>query len=139
LKLGDRKFDLVYAFGVVQYTADPQRMIGEIHRVLDDGGEAIVMVYNRYSWLSLLSKLTGKNLAHEEAPAFRPFSIGQLREALRAFSDVEIHRERFPVQTGLHDGLAARLYYGLFVQAFERLPRSWVGPLGAHLIAKARR
>jgi SAM-dependent methyltransferase len=139
LGLEDGRFDLVYAFGVVQYTAAPQRMLGEMHRALGEGGEAIVMVYNRYSWLSLLSTLSRKNLVHEEAPAFWPFSVGQLREALRAFSEVEIHRERFPVQTGLHHGLAARLYYGLFVQAFNQLPRSWVDSFGAHLIARARR
>src|SRR5438552_2763549 len=45
-------FDLVFAHGVVQYTADPQRLVDECRRVLRPGGEAIVQVYNRVSWLN---------------------------------------------------------------------------------------
>jgi 2-polyprenyl-3-methyl-5-hydroxy-6-metoxy-1,4-benzoquinol methylase len=139
LEFEDESFDLVYAFGVVQYTCNPTRMVGEIHRVLRGGGDAILMVYNRYSWLALLSALSGSNLAHEEAPAFQPYSIAQFRRLLGDFADVEIRAERFPLPTSLHKGLAARLYYGVFVGAFNLLPRTWVRSFGAHLIAKARR
>src|SRR5436309_1043045 len=43
-------FDLVYAHGVVQYTANPERLVAECRRVLRQGGEAIFQVYNRISW-----------------------------------------------------------------------------------------
>ncbi len=135
----DQSFDLVYAYGVVQYTSNPERMVGEMHRVLRVGAEAILMAYNRYSWLTLLSKLSGRDLAHEEAPAFEPYSIDQFHRLLDSFSRVEIHPERFPVRTRLHKGLVARLYYTFFVGAFNFLPRSWVRPFGAHLIVKAKR
>src|SRR5207247_1056290 len=46
LPLPDDSFDLVYAHGVVQYTADPQRLVNECRRVLKPGGEAIFQVYN---------------------------------------------------------------------------------------------
>src|SRR5437588_7454317 len=57
LPFPDNTFDLVYAHGVVQYTPDPARLVGESRRVLRPGGEAILQVYNRWSWLNALSKL----------------------------------------------------------------------------------
>jgi SAM-dependent methyltransferase len=137
LELGDGAFDAVYAHGVVQYTGDPARMVAEIRRVLRPGGEAIVMVYNRYSWLGVLSRLFGVGLEHEDAPGFRIHSIAELRALLSGFAQVEIVPERFPVRTRLHSGWKAALYNTLFVDAFNMIPRRLVRPLGWHLIGKA--
>ena len=63
----DSTFDVVYAHGVLQYTADPARMIAECHRVLKTSGVGIFMVYNRVSWLSALSKVMQVPLEHEDA------------------------------------------------------------------------
>lgn len=135
----DGSFDLVYAHGVLPYTPDPARMIGEIHRVLAPGGEMFLMAYNRYSWLTLLSKLSGKNLRHEEAPVFRSYSPRELRKMLAGFSRVEIVPERFPAETGLHRGAAARFVYSLLLGLFRITPERIVRPFGAHLVVKAVR
>jgi len=139
LQFPDRSFDVVYAHGVLQYTNDPAAMIREIHRVLKPSGEAILMVYNRYSWLNLLSTLFGVKLEHEDAPVLRKYSIGEFRSLLSAFSRAEIIPERFPVRTLLHSGLKAKLYNTFFVDAFNLIPRVLVRPLGWHLMAKAAR
>lgn len=139
MSFSDDCFDVVYAHGVVQYTANPQRMVDEIYRVLRKDGIAIIMVYNRYSWLNILSKLSGKKLTHEEAPAFEPYSIKQFYSLLNKFSKVEIFPERFPVRTTLHKGLIANMYYTFFVGTFKMLPSSWIKRFGAHLVAKAKR
>ena len=68
LPLPDNCFDLVYAHGVVQYTANPQRLVDECLRVLKPDGEAIFQVYNRVSWLNALSKLMKVGLEHDDAP-----------------------------------------------------------------------
>ena len=137
MEFADNTFDLVYAHGVVQYTAHPERMIQEMHRVLKPGGAAFLMAYNRYSWLVALSKVTGKNLTHEEAPAFELYTRSRFRELLKPFSRVEIIPERFPVNTGLHQGALSKICYGGIVFFFNALPKSWTGPLGAHLVARA--
>ena len=137
MQIDDESFDVVYAHGVLQYTDNPQRMISEIHRVLRPGGEAILMVYNRYSWLYALSKLFGTSLEHEDAPAFKTFSIRQFKRMLSGFSRVEITPERFPVKTRLHTGLKASVYNGLFVGTFGLIPRPIVRPFGWHIMAKA--
>ena len=129
-------FDAVYAHGVLQYTDDPLEMVREIHRVLKPGGEAILMGYNRYSWLFALSKLFGTRLEHEDAPAFKTFSIPQFRRMLSGFSHVKITPERFPVKTRLHHGLKASVYNILFVGTFNLIPKPMVRPFGWHIMAK---
>ena len=139
LQFEDNSFDVIYAHGVVQYTADAQKMVNELYRVLRPGGEAILMVYNKYSWLNALSKLVNVGLEHEDAPVLRKLSIGQFTRLLSPFVGVRIIPERFPVKTRLHSGLKAKLFNGVFVGLFNSLPRRLVRPLGWHLMAFARK
>ncbi|MCO5189643.1 MAG: class I SAM-dependent methyltransferase [Anaerolineae bacterium] len=133
----DNQFDVVYAHGVLQYTIDPRRMLAEIHRVLRPGGQAILMVYNKYSWLSALAIITPADLEHVDAPGFATYSSRNFRSMLTAFSNVNIIPERFPVKTQLHGGLQARLYNDLFVGTFNALPQPLVRWSGWHLMAFA--
>jgi SAM-dependent methyltransferase len=137
LQFEDNSFDVVYAHGVLQYTADASRMATEIHRVLRPGGEAILMVYNKFSWLNALSKLMKVELEHEDAPVLNTYSIREFANLLRPFDRVQIIPERFPVRTRLHQGLKATLFNGLFVTTFNLLPRPLVRPYGWHLMAFA--
>jgi 2-polyprenyl-3-methyl-5-hydroxy-6-metoxy-1,4-benzoquinol methylase len=136
LKFDDNSFDVVYAHGVIQYTADSQAMIDEIYRVVKPRGEAIMMVYNRNSWLNFLSKLMKVELEHEDAPVLRKFSIGEFKNMLHRFSKIEIIPERFPVKTRLHHGTKAILYNSVFVGLFNAIPRPITRPLGWHIIVK---
>jgi ubiquinone/menaquinone biosynthesis C-methylase UbiE len=135
----DGSFDVVYGHGVVQYTADAPQLIRECHRVLQPGGEAIFMVYNRVSWLNALSKLMKVPLEHEDAPVLKKYSISEFRALLSPFREVRIVPERFPVKSRLHKGLKGVMFNTAFVGAFNALPRSWVRPLGWHLMAFCRR
>jgi SAM-dependent methyltransferase len=139
LPFGDNAFDLVYAHGVVQYTADPQRLVDECRRVLKAGGLAIFQVYNRVSWLNALSKLMKVGLEHADAPVLLKFSIPEFRRLLRGFSEVRIVPERFPVKSRLHGGWKGALYNGVFVGAFNVLPRPVVRRFGWHLLAFCRK
>ena len=135
LPFPDASFDLVYAHGVVQYTAHPERLVAECRRVLKPGATAIVQVYNRISWLNALSKVMKVGLEHEDAPVLRTFSIGELRALLRGFGEVRIVAERFPVKTRLHGGWKGALYNGVFVGVFNKVPRPLVRRFGWHLLA----
>lgn len=137
LRFDDDSFDVVYAHGVLQYTADDKRMLNELFRVLRPGGEAIFMVYNKYSWLNALSNLMKIELEHEDAPVLRKYSIWQFKKMFKRFQHVRIVPERFPVRTKLHHGGKAELYNRLFVPFFQRLPKSIVRPFGWHLLAFA--
>lgn len=135
----DASFDHVYAHGVIQYTADPATLVRECHRVLKPGGTAIFMVYNRISWLNALSKVMKVALEHEDAPCLRKFSIGEFRALLAPFAESRIVPERFPVKSRLHGGWKGWVYNTCFVGTFNALPRSWVRPLGWHLMAFCRK
>jgi len=137
MDFADNTFDMVYAHGVLQYTANAQRMIDEIYRVLKPGGEAVLMVYNKYSWLNFLSKIMKVELEHEDAPVLKKYSIWAFKKMLGSFSRVQIIPERFPVKTRLQRGVKAVLYNGLFVPFFQIFPKFLVRPLGWHIMAFA--
>jgi len=139
LRFDDETYDVVYAHGVLPYTADDQLMIDEIRRVLKPGGEAILMAYNKYSWLNLLSKVAMVELEHQDAPVFRLHSLQDFRGLLKRFKNVHIVTERFPVKTMLHRGLKGAMYNLLFVRVFNLIPRLLVRPIGWHLIAFANK
>ncbi len=135
LPFADNSFDFVYAHGVVQYTASPQKLVDECRRVLKPGGQALFQVYNRVSWLNALSKLMKVGLEHDDAPVLLKFSIGEFRTLVEGFRDVRIVPERFPVKSRLHGGWKGAVYNGLFVGTFNALPRSVVQRFGWHLLA----
>jgi SAM-dependent methyltransferase len=139
LPFPDASFDFVFAHGVVQYTANPQRLIDEVRRVLKPGGEAVFQVYNRISWLNALSKLMKVGLEHDDAPVLLKFSAGEFRRLLTGFRDVRMVFERFPVKSRLHGGWKGAIYNGLFVGTFNALPRSLVERFGWHLLAFCRK
>jgi SAM-dependent methyltransferase len=132
-------FDVVYGHGVIQYTANPERLIAECHRVLKPGGRAIFMVYNRISWLNALSKLMKVQLEHEDAPVLRKFSIAEFRRLLTPFATADIVPERFPVKSRLHKGWKGVAFNTMFVGTFNALPQGLVRPLGWHLMAFAKK
>jgi ubiquinone/menaquinone biosynthesis C-methylase UbiE len=135
LPFPDASFDVVYGHGVIQYTADAPQLIREMHRVLKPGGTAIFMVYNRVSWLNAMSKVMKVALEHEDAPVLKKYSIGEFKALLSPFAEARIVPERFPVKSRLHKGWKAVAFNGVFVGTFNALPRSWVRPLGWHLMA----
>jgi SAM-dependent methyltransferase len=138
LPLPDRSVDVLYAHGVLQYSADPRGIVTEAQRVLRPGGTAIFMVYNRVSWLMAMSKVMKVPLEHQDAPGLRMYSIPEYRELLRGFRSVEIIPERFPVKSRLHGGWKGTLYNTFFVGAFNVVPRVLVRRFGWHLMAICR-
>jgi SAM-dependent methyltransferase len=135
----EASFDVVYGHGVLQYAANPAAIVAEAHRVLKPGGQGIFMVYNRISWLNALSKVMKVALEHEDAPVLVKYSIPEFRRLLSPFAQVDIVPERFPVKSRLHGGWKGTAFNVGFVGAFNALPRSWVRPLGWHLMAFTRK
>jgi SAM-dependent methyltransferase len=139
LPFANDTFDLVYAHGVVQYTANPQALVDECRRVLRPDGQAIFQVYNRISWLNALSKLMKVPLEHEDAPVLLKYSAAGFRRLLKGFREVRIVEERFPVKSRLHKGWKGTLFNTLFVGTFNALPRPLVRRFGWHLLAFCRK
>ena len=139
LEFEDNTFDMVYAHGVIQYTANAQKMVDELHRVVKPGGEVIMMVYNRKSWLNFLSQTLGVGLEHEDAPVLKKYSIAEFKHLLTKFSDLRIVPERFPVKSRLQKGLKAVFFNIFFVPVFNLIPKNITRNTGWHIMAFARK
>ena len=139
LDFPDGCFDVVYSHGVLHHTVDTEKSIDEVYRVLRTGGEAIVMLYNRYSWFNLAAVLSGTSIEHakKDAPIIRRYSTGECRKMFHRFRDVQIHVDRFPKRTLKFDNLFAKLNNYILVPFFELLP-DWIKrPLGWHIMIRA--
>jgi ubiquinone/menaquinone biosynthesis C-methylase UbiE len=138
LQFPDAVFDVVYAHGVLQYTANAQAMVDEARRVLKPTGTFVSMVYNRKGWLNVMSKWFHIPLEHEDAPVLNKYTIREFRRMLSGFLDVKIVPERFPVKSKLHQkGLKAFAFNTVFVALFNWIPRPLVRRAGWHLMAVA--
>ena len=137
LKYENDSFDVVYAHGVIQYTADAERMVAELKRVVRPGGQVIIMVYNRNSWLNFMSERFGVALEHEDAPVLKKYTIDELKNLLSIFAKVEIVPERFPVKSRLQKGLKAAFFNNIFVPVFNIFPKTLTRSTGWHLMAFA--
>lgn len=85
LEFDDKEFDLVWSWGVVQHTANPERMAAEVHRVLKGGGEFRMMVYNRRSMHAVVNVVRGTL----SGKPFRGFTISDM---LNHYSDGYVAR-----------------------------------------------
>lgn len=139
MRFSDHTFDMVYVHGVIQYTADGQKMIDEAYRVLKPGGELIGMVYNRKGWLNWMSKIFKVELEHEDAPVLKKYSISEFKKMLCSFSSVRIIPERFPVKSRLHKGLKGFFFNTFFVGLFNLIPRPLIRQSGWHIMAFAKK
>ena len=135
LPFPDGSFDFVFAHGVVQYTGNDQALVDECRRVLRPGGTAVFQVYNRMSWLNLLSRVMKVGLEHQDAPVLRKYSAAEFRRLLTGFASVRLVPERFPVKSRLHKGWKGAVYNTAFVGTFNALPRALVRRFGWHLLA----
>lgn len=134
LEFPDDSFDVVYAHGVLQYTADISKMLEESLRVLKSRGAFIGMLYNKKGWLNTMSKLFKVDLEHDDAPAFNLYTRREFEDLLSDFREVSIISERFPVRSRLQKGWKARMFNTIFVGVFNLIPRAWVRPWGWHLM-----
>lgn len=57
LSYADNTMDIIYSCGVIHHVANPQKAISEIHRVLKPNGLAIISVYSKYSWHTIVNLL----------------------------------------------------------------------------------
>jgi len=134
-------FDVVYSHGVLHHTVDTEKSISEVRRVLKPGGEAIIMLYNRISWLAFVAWISGTNIEHAEkdAPIIRKYSTKECRELFREFSNVRIHVDRFPKRTLKFDNLAGKLNNYVLVPFFNILPDAIRRPFGWHIMIRANK
>lgn len=117
LPFKDHTFDFVVSIGCLHHTGDTERSIHEIHRVLKHDGTAVVMLYNKYSYKTMLinpiryffqkiiARTRYKNYREYEratfdadtsgtaAPVVDLSSKADILNMFKMFTSVRIHRE----------------------------------------------
>jgi ubiquinone/menaquinone biosynthesis C-methylase UbiE len=96
-------FQIVYSYGVLHHSPNTQKAIDEVHRVLEPGGTALVMVYHWPSWTGFLlwivhCLLKGRPwrsarwamAEHLESPGTKAYTLAEASRLFRAFSSVRV-------------------------------------------------
>lgn len=136
LPFASDSFDIVYSSGVIQHTPNIKAAAAEILRVLRPGGTLVIILYHRYSWFNLLSKLTRTNVefADADAPIIRTFSKGQLRQLFRTATDLKITMEHFRPSPTVRKGALGALFNRVFVPCYGFMPECVIRPFGWHAV-----
>jgi ubiquinone/menaquinone biosynthesis C-methylase UbiE len=139
LAFPDNTFDVVYSMGVLQHTPDIQQAINEILRVLKPGGMAVVVVYHRYSWFNLLSKIASVNVEFEDGdpPIINTYSRRELHRFFSGYSDAEVDLEYLYPKPTPRKGFLPFFYNQVFVNGIRIVPQFIMRNFGWHAVAKA--
>lgn len=110
-------FDLVYSWGVLHHTPDTAKAIAEVHRVMRPGGEIRIMLYHKWSLLSLqfyirfgllrarpFRSLDDIMATHQESPGTKVYTLVQLNDLFARFQNLNIQPVLTPydLQFGRH-------------------------------------
>ena len=115
LPFASNSFDLVYSFGVLHHTPGTEKAIREVYRVLKPGGQAIIMLYYKWSAMTIGTIILGNGIrqgglwktksiaelisrytewdsqtAENICPLTKVYSKREARKMFRQFHDIEM-------------------------------------------------
>ena len=90
LPFEDASFDVAVAGELLEHLRDPQRVVGEVRRVLRPGGTFVASVPNAYRAKNRIRFLLGRK-PEDDPTHLQMFSAGEVRSLLAGFDEPQLH------------------------------------------------
>jgi ubiquinone/menaquinone biosynthesis C-methylase UbiE len=82
----ERPFDLIYSFGVLHHTPQPERALDSVKRFMHRGSELRLMLYATHSWKkSMIDAGLDQPEAQSGCPIARTYSHEEIKSLLRGY------------------------------------------------------
>jgi SAM-dependent methyltransferase len=84
-------FDLVYSFGVIHHTVNPELIIKEVYRILKPGGTFKLMLYAKQSWKKIMiDSGLDQFEAQPNTPIAHTYTNPEVNDMLNQFVNINI-------------------------------------------------
>ena len=90
LPFEDASFDVAVAGELLEHLRDPQRVVGEVRRVLRPGGTFVASVPNAYRVKNRIRFILGRK-PEDDPTHLQMFSAGEVRSLLAGFDEPQLH------------------------------------------------
>lgn len=88
------KFDLIYSYGVIHHSPNPQAIINSLPKYMHAHSVAKIMLYAKHSWKNIL--IQGgleQPEAQSNCPQAMTYTIDEVQKMFRAFSSIEVEQD----------------------------------------------
>jgi len=122
LPFSEATFDVVYSWGVIHHSDQPEAILKEIHRVLKPGGTFLGMMYGRRSLLALRlwakhALLKGRPFRsfkdviwhHMESLGTKAYTVSEMKTMFKAFSTTSFQKIVTPYEVAGFPGILKSL------------------------------
>ena len=91
-------FDLIYSFGVIHHSPNPQKIIDNCYQLLKHDGILKIMVYAEHSWKKIMiDEKIDQYEAQSNCPVAFTYTNEQIHTMLRDFRNIQIQQDHiFP-------------------------------------------
>lgn len=142
LPFPDGVFDIVYSYGVMHHSPNPEVCVQEAWRVLKAGGQARIMLYHHPSLTGLMLWLRyglGRGTSvrqsvyeHLESPGTKTFTQAETLDLMRDFVDLKVQMVFSPGDLLLNQP-SARFRSGFYRLVWKLYPRFLMRRVGRRL------